>query len=207
MIAAGLCMMGGCFAQDETTDAVDTYWPARSVPVPYTAASVGVYQYEYVPLSALPEDCHMEAAQHYRSGVASFFFCIQDAEPIDVNINFFILVANASNGTFTVRGQTGRSNVHADINGNAPETVLVSVNNGNMYISCGESVVSRPVAASGWIPETPCRFRILDSREGDKDFLYSRGAFGQMKWCVLAMRSALNTSAVFDFEQNVLVEL
>ncbi len=200
-------MMGGCFAQDETTGTVDTYWPALSVPVPYTAASVGLYQCDHVPLSALPDECHMEAAQHYRSGLASFFFCIQDAEPLDVNINFFILNTNASNGTFTVRGQTGRYNVYADNNGKAPETVLVSVKNGNMYISCGGRVVSQPVGASGWIPETPCRVRILDSRTGEKDFLYTRGAFGQLKWCVLAMRSALNTSAVFDFEQNVLVEL
>lgn len=31
MIAAGLCLMGGCFAQDETSRTVDTYWPAHSV--------------------------------------------------------------------------------------------------------------------------------------------------------------------------------
>lgn len=33
MIAAGLCMMGGCFAQDATTRAVEAYWPAHSVRV------------------------------------------------------------------------------------------------------------------------------------------------------------------------------
>ena len=33
MIAAGLCLMGGCFAQDESSMAVDTYWPAHSVHV------------------------------------------------------------------------------------------------------------------------------------------------------------------------------
>ena len=33
MIAAGLCLMGGCFAQDESSAAVDTYWPAHSVHV------------------------------------------------------------------------------------------------------------------------------------------------------------------------------
>ena len=31
MIAAGLCLMGGCFAQDESACTVDTYWPAHSV--------------------------------------------------------------------------------------------------------------------------------------------------------------------------------
>lgn len=31
MIAAGLCMMGGCFAQDENGSAAETYWPAHSV--------------------------------------------------------------------------------------------------------------------------------------------------------------------------------
>lgn len=33
MIAAGLCMMGGCFAQDASSRAVDTYWPTHSVHV------------------------------------------------------------------------------------------------------------------------------------------------------------------------------
>ena len=31
MIAAGLCMMGGCFAQDENGFATETYWHAHSV--------------------------------------------------------------------------------------------------------------------------------------------------------------------------------
>ena len=33
MIAAGLCMMGGCFAQDETGLTMASYWPAHSVHV------------------------------------------------------------------------------------------------------------------------------------------------------------------------------
>lgn len=33
MIAAGLCLMGGCFAQDESSQVVETYWPAHSVRV------------------------------------------------------------------------------------------------------------------------------------------------------------------------------
>lgn len=31
MIAAGLCLMGGCFAQDSSAQAVETYWPAHSL--------------------------------------------------------------------------------------------------------------------------------------------------------------------------------
>lgn len=31
MIAAGLCLMGGCFAQDSASKTVDTYWPAHAV--------------------------------------------------------------------------------------------------------------------------------------------------------------------------------
>ena len=31
MIASGLCMMGGCFAQDETSRTVDTYWVAEKL--------------------------------------------------------------------------------------------------------------------------------------------------------------------------------
>ena len=31
MIAAGICLMGGCFAQDEFASVVETYWPTHSV--------------------------------------------------------------------------------------------------------------------------------------------------------------------------------
>lgn len=36
MIAAGLCMMGGCFAQDTDSQTVETYWPAHSVRVDHS---------------------------------------------------------------------------------------------------------------------------------------------------------------------------
>ena len=44
MIAAGLCMMGGCFAQDAGSQAVETYWPAHSV---YVDKSVVIKDYAY----------------------------------------------------------------------------------------------------------------------------------------------------------------
>lgn len=33
MIATGLCLMGGCFAQDDASQVVETYWPAHAVRV------------------------------------------------------------------------------------------------------------------------------------------------------------------------------
>ena len=36
MIAAGFCMMGGCFAQEENSAAVETYWPAHAVEISQT---------------------------------------------------------------------------------------------------------------------------------------------------------------------------
>lgn len=34
MIATGICVMGGCFAQNATGAVVDTYWPAAQVDIP-----------------------------------------------------------------------------------------------------------------------------------------------------------------------------
>lgn len=33
MIASGLCMMGGCFAQDAASQTVESYWPAETVDI------------------------------------------------------------------------------------------------------------------------------------------------------------------------------
>ena len=43
MIAAGLCMMGGCFAQDAAGAAVETYWPAHAVTLEDRALSITDY--------------------------------------------------------------------------------------------------------------------------------------------------------------------
>ena len=43
MIATGLCLMGGCFAQDAASQVVDTYWPAHSVRVDHETLVLKTY--------------------------------------------------------------------------------------------------------------------------------------------------------------------
>lgn len=50
MIAGGLCMMGGCFAQDSSARAVDTYWPAHSLHM----EKGDVYVFRGLPRVTLP---------------------------------------------------------------------------------------------------------------------------------------------------------
>lgn len=207
MIAAGICLMGGCFAQDATSCTVDTYWPAESVAVPAqkVSGSVGLYQYDTSPGLSSVEDCFMETVQYYQSGLASFFYLINGDLP---GVNEFIVnAAPAAGYKFDARLQS-LDGAFKDLRGYAPATLRISVSNGKMVCDSGESLVAQAIYPHAWAyGETGGRLRILDGRNGEKDFFYSRGDFGQIKWFVHAMRSVTNSVSVFDFNAKVLVEL
>lgn len=47
MIASGLCMMGGCFAQNEKSETVDSYWAASHVDMPPTDVSLEIISFTF----------------------------------------------------------------------------------------------------------------------------------------------------------------
>ena len=193
MIAAGICLMGGCFAQDDNGKAVDTYWPAISAAIPYSPASIGIIEYDTVQAGAEPADFFARIKQFMKSGQASFFFVFQFGETA-YNCYYakpyLELLSNFNN-----------TSVGPHI---SPPFIV------NMTIDADGARLpdfDMAVPACKWDSTSAgARLRIVDGRNGEKDFFHSYGRWGR-KWFVLPLRSALNTEAVFDFEEKVLVEL
>ena len=84
MIAAGLCMMGGCFAQMDDSSVVDSYWPAAEILLPSTS-SVQYYSLTDIPAGVELEDCEVECSfQQMTVGVSAFFLVNQQQKYTDV---------------------------------------------------------------------------------------------------------------------------
>ena len=47
MIASGLCMMGGCYAQNEKSETVDSYWAASHVDMPPAEVSLVIILFSF----------------------------------------------------------------------------------------------------------------------------------------------------------------
>lgn len=197
MIAVGLCTMGGCFAQDASTRAVDCYWVAECVTVPrYTAGTIGVYEHSEVPAGVRFEDCRVFTFQILREGNGSFFYVFQNGGTV---YNAYGL--ELSNCRLELQRDDG-AQLEAVQQDYPVKVEFFASQTGAAYPSYGLSV-----SPAVWNPLLPgSRLRILDARNGVKDFHVSHGQWG-WKWYLLPMRSVLSTEAVFDFEEKVLVEL
>lgn len=195
MIATGLCMMGGCFAVDDSGRAVDSYWPSESVPVPSSPSSVGLYEHRSLPGMPL-ESCHMYTKQKMTSGSSSFFYVIQGGSVRYNSYGFKAILYFDS----MVDGKNLSKSV------SFPLGQLLEISASSSGISEKKLNFSQPRCdwdASAQID----RIRILDARNGEKDFYISHGQWG-IKWYLLPMKSvAADSVAVFDFEQKVLVEI
>lgn len=194
MIAAGLCVMGGCFAQDASTGMVDCYWPASGVGVPRfsNGGSLSLYEHDVVPAGVDINTCRVYSKQLYRSGDASSFFVFQDGNtPYNCYVvsSFIEVVNNQGEHKHSNMAQNSVVEFHADSGGARVLTHGIGVGPCNWDSS-----------------RTGERLRLLDTRNGEKDFYVAYGQWG-WKWYLLPMRSVLNTAAVFDFEEKVLVEL
>lgn len=193
MIATGLCMMGGCYAQMDDSSVVDAYWPSSKVSVPTSSASVGLYEYDEVPIGVRAEDIRVYTKQLAIGENASFFFVFQN--------NNAVYNAYCASGRKHLKSNTSPDIVEDD--SSLPKMAELDISElGAAYRNS-----SMAVTPCNWKSDTKgARLRLLDSREGEKDFFVSYGACG-LKWYLLAMRSVLSTEAVFDFEAKVLVEI
>ena len=203
MIAAGLCLMGGCFAQDSSTAVVDTYWPTDWVDMPVYSSSVGVYQHEGILGDINIEDCYMETVQYYESGLGSFFYIMHNSSSIS-DVNMFIHTTANENGVYFLRIQDNSK--AKDLRGTAPSQLRLFMQDGIANGTDGNTVISFTPNMTADFSKDSVRIRVVDARNGIKRYRYSYGFFG-IKWFVHAMRSITSSSAIFDFEQKVLVEL
>lgn len=195
MIAAGLCLMGGGFAQEKNCLAVDSYWPSTCVSIPYSPSSVSIYQHDEVPAGMPFHACHAYTHQFCKKGNMSLFFVNQNGYSVYncYKIDNYVEMQN-SYGPGAAR--------HVSVTPEYLDLEYLADVSGARIDSIGLSI-----SPGVWDAEQPgTLLRMLDARPGEKDFYVAYGQWG-WKWYLLPMRSVLCTEAVFDFEEKVLVEL
>lgn len=206
MIASGICLMGGCFAQNEDASMADAYWPCASIPIPVYAASVGIYQLDVVPAGVRLDECKVFTRQKILSGYASFFYVLQNNVAV---YNAYSSIPSGSNVTRLDLQYTDAGGTHT-IRDNKEWSYPLMVDfqvmaEGASVWGNGECFLSSPKA--NWnAGKNGGPLRILDGRSGEKEFYVSCGTWG-IRWCVIPMRSPLKTDAVFDIETKTLVEI
>lgn len=196
MIAAGLCMMGGCFAQDEASRTVDSYWVTSSIPVPYSASSLGIYEIQMLPPTPQSQ-LRVFSRQRVKSGTVSLFFITQ---PSNTPYNFY-----------------GNVNERFSLQSNGSEPWLLST---KRVVKAGEIVeyaitgcrqecltTGDSLEVQSWQVEGEIeKLRLLDARKGTKDFFCCAGIVS-LPFYVQACRSESGEVAVYDVEQQTLVEI
>lgn len=190
-------MMGGCFAQDETTRTVDTYWVAESIPIPTSETSVGIYELNNLPPTP-QSSLRAFSRQRPYSGLISMFFIKQNWQGRErVPYNFYGTPGEASGFWLET------NNAHVQLTINPGDIVEYSIS-GDVQ-SCPTTGSSQTVQS--WVDEATITFvRLLDSRIGKKDFICCAGAVHQLFY-LQACRSSSEEVAVYDVEQQTLVEI
>jgi hypothetical protein len=194
-------MMGGCYAQEDDSSVVDSYWPAAEILLPATA-SVYYYWFPELPAGVELADCVAESSHRQMTkGVSSFFTLYQSGKPvIAAYTNYSVDAPLMDIQTTYANGSPNLKRIYIS------ELPLLV----DFYFRDGE----------GSIPAYNLRnneVRWDSSRPGDQAvfvrgntaetlFFYSKGSWG-LRWYVLPMKSVQQERAVFDFEQKVLVEL
>lgn len=202
MIANGLCLMGGCFAQQPDSSVVDTYWPAESVPIPTIASgNIGVYQYVNPPQPIEWSSVEVYTKQRAMTLPVSFFSGFQGAssenEAFVYNSywNQYSRLEIESKGNSTVR-------LPRELSAEGEDVVFRCDATGASFPNQGLTQRAAGFDASASFN----RVRILDTRPGQKYFYVSKGCWG-VRWYVLPMRSVSASTAIYDIAGTVLVEL
>lgn len=202
MIAGGLCVMGGCYAQNEDSGCAATYWPAQCVEVPAYSASGSIGLFEpTVPADAEQLTFFVRGLQQSfnREDTVSVFFARQyKGQGVDTVLNAYY-----SSPVVEITNNDGGFAQYNSKNLTFPLMLRFVSNGGDgSFPDIGEKMVRGGQwnsAADGWI-------RVLDARACSKGFFYSYGYWG-IYWYMLPMRSPENDCAAFDFVSRTLVEM
>lgn len=208
MIATGLCMMGGCFAQEVDGRSVDSYWPAEQVIIPPPpSGNIGIFEYAEVPAGVALEHCYVVTKQIVIEKFVSFFYVFQNGtlvynayttRPYYTDRHLLRLnYKNANGGEVTV-----------DWKGEIPPNTTYEYranSTGSAYYDANGVCISTP--QSLWKEdEAGSRLRIVDARMGPKGFIVTYGKW-HYEWYVLPMKSPAQTTAIFDVVTDTLVEI
>lgn len=204
MIAAGLCMMGGCFAQMDDSSVVDAYWPAAEILLPSTSA-VDYYALTDIPAGVELAYCEVECShQQMTMGVSAFFTVNQQQANTDVVLTVY---TNYSGNSGLLDIQTAHPNGGANVRRAFFSSMPLPV---KFYFRDSEASIPAYDLKNNEVlwdsSQTGKRVRPVRGNTAETLFFYSKGIWG-LRWYVLPMMSVARLQAVFDFEQKVLVEI
>lgn len=201
MIAAGLCMMGGCFAQMDDSSVVDSYWPAAEILLPATP-SVYYYGFSELPAGVELADCVAESSHRQMTkGVSSFFTLYQSGKPVIAAYTNYS--ASPSLMDIQTTYSYGAANVKRVYVSQLPLSVVFYFRDGEGSIPAYDLRNNEVLWNSSRTGQNAIFVR---GNTAETLFFYAKGSWG-LRWYVLPMLSVARLQAVFDFEQKVLVEI
>lgn len=198
MIASGLCLMGGCFAQIDTGEAMDTFWPAYMIEAPTTDSRVDRY---FLPAIGTDEaqSGYMRAfGGTYGGGQYLPFRIICSADGSNI-LNAYAL----SNSHLEIDSREGDKLVPYIYASTMPDVFKIGVNVSGKEAWFDGYSLKVPVAFK--TPDEKVVLHVLSTRTHSQ-FSVSFGNMG-VRWYVQAMQSATGAVAVFDVEKKTLVEM
>ncbi len=210
MIASGLCLMGGCFAQDESARAVETFWPAEHAEFS-EAISMSV-------LTVLSFSIKGGDSEADSGGIRGVFYngSGMPGNTIAAGINSTQVNGNTLTGRFHLKvdasnvisfGYGGNSKV---VYTNPPESGIEMwaemERSGARLKIAGEP--AKEYMSDYALKDTQSRAVYLRSRATRVlyDFWYSN-ARTQVRFSIRAMRSLTGASALYDDYNETLIEI
>ena len=204
MIACTHSLMGGCFAQNSSGAAVETYWPALLVDIPRKEGGFLLY----VPFpGGDSEDDEMQASCYYETVCES-----PEKFNVQIGIGSYNPIPNVYEGGWCLRPAEGRDNelfyngsraTVADING----WVYMHAQGGLSWIYCDDGEYS--VTATDYLLDMQAMrsigFRYWHIRQFAY-MCYSNKNTG-VKWFVCPMRGTNGLTAIWENWTGSLVEL
>lgn len=206
MIASGLCIMGGCFAQGADGSAADTYWPAHSVHV-YSAAvfstphrMVSVLSPDYCLFGRIENASRTNTAQRGQT----LYWGSWDGRPYHT---LFLGVKQGAEASL-------QSSLDSGFPLNIPSAEPVqwqnfSFKNNVLSLSCESGTQSKDCTNLASFDNTSwvwySKVQNLYSTADVCAYAYYTET-GASRFCIQPMRSASGSTAFYDVDNNELIE-
>ena len=211
MIASGLCMMGGCFAQNGKSETVDSYWAASHVDMPPAEVELEIINFSFPGGDSVSDEIT----------AASEFVWIDDRSEDgaaqlgirNVNISGLGYVGGCFLRHLYTDGKGGFARLHYSgkdepIDEGRDDKLVLRVRKGTAQVLNGRGdIIASSSAAYSLQMQNSRRasLRCFDVRKFA--FLCYANAVTGVSWYVVPMKSTSDASAFWENYNNTLIEI
>lgn len=205
MIAAGLCMMGGCFAQ-EGGMAVETYWPAEvaEFSAEISASNVRIYLFSFSDGDSENDEAYIKGrfATHPNASNWTIATGINRAATL-LNGRFNVIVSTAPIGLYADYAE-GRSTIKSSYE---EAEIAMEALNGSASVLVNGATFSTLTGTYTIGPELTRDFLVRSLATKALSFFHYRNRRTGVHFNVYAMKSPLGAAALFSDSDNSLIEI